>query len=287
MSKTVKTWQQSKRQKEISKKIAAYLFLILGSIIMMIPFLWMISTSLKPDGAVFTMPPEWIPSEIKWENYWVVLTEANLFRGFINTLMVILPPTFIGLFASALAAYAFAKMSFPGRDKLFMVLLATLMLPGVVTMIPTFILFRYIGWIDTWYPLMIPGMFGGAMAVFFLRQFFKTIPNDLIEAARIDGLNDFGIFLKIMLPLAKPAIATQAILGFIAGYNDFMGPLIYINTPEKYTLQLVLASFQGYYNAQWTLIMAGSVLALIPTLLIFFFAQRYFIEGITMTGMKG
>jgi multiple sugar transport system permease protein len=281
------TWQQSKRNREVIKKTFAYAFLIFGSLIMMIPFLWMLSTSLKPDGAVFSMPPKWIPEKFMWENYWTVLTEANLLQGFINTLIIIVPTTFVGLFTSSLAAYAFAKMNFPGRDKLFFLLLATMMIPGIVTMVPTFILFKNIGWLDTWLPLMIPAMFGAAMAVFFLRQFFLTIPDELIDAAKIDGLGFFGIFTKIMVPLSMPAIVTQAILGLLAGYNDFMGPLIYINSPEKFTLQLVLASFQGYYNAEWTLIMAGSVLALIPTVLAFFFAQRYFIEGITMTGVKG
>jgi multiple sugar transport system permease protein len=277
----------ARQRKEAVRKTFAYLFLITGSFIMAVPFLWMLSTSLKPEGAVFTMPPEWIPQEWVWENYLFVLTKASLFGGFINTMIVILPPTFIGLFTSALAAYAFARMKFPARDVLFVALLATMMIPGVVTMIPTFILFKYIGWIDTWKPLMVPGMFGAAAAVFFLRQFFKTIPTELEDAAKMDGLNPFGIFARVMVPLSKPALATQAIFGFLAGYNDFLGPLIYLNSPEKYTLQLVLASFQGFYHAEWTYIMAGSVLALIPTILLFFFAQKYFVEGITMTGMKG
>jgi multiple sugar transport system permease protein len=254
---------------------------------MAVPFLWMLSTSLKEEGAIFEMPPRWMPEHLEWSNYVFVFTEANLFGGFLNTLTVIIPPTLIGLFTSALAAYAFARLHFRGRNILFVSLLATMMIPGVVTLIPTFILFKYIGWLDSWKPLMIPGMFGAAAAIFFLRQFFKTIPSELEDAAKMDGLNPFWIFVRIMLPLSKPAIATQGIFGFLGGYNDFLGPLIYLNTPEKFTLQLVLASFQGYYNAQWTLIMAGSVLALIPTVLLFFFAQRYFVEGITMTGMKG
>ena len=275
------------RMKEAIRTTLAYLLLIIGSLIMAVPFLWMLSTSLKPEGAVFAMPPQWIPEDFVWENYSFVLTQASLLGGFMNTLLVIIPPTLIGLFTSALAAYAFARMRFPGRSVLFLALLATMMIPGVVTMIPTFILFKSIGWLDSWKPLMIPGMFGAAAAGFFLRQFFKTIPAELEDAAKIDGLNPFSIFLRIMMPLSKPALATQAIFGFLGGYNDFLGPLIYLNSPEKYTLQLVLASFQGFYNAEWTLIMAGSVLALIPTVLLFFFAQRYFVEGITMTGMKG
>ncbi|WP_078434713.1 carbohydrate ABC transporter permease [Metabacillus halosaccharovorans] len=287
MSATSVAWNKNVKNIRLIQKIAAYVFLIIGGFIMAIPFFWMLSTSLKPEGAVFTMPPQWIPEKFVWENYWTVLTEANLLRGFMNTFAVIIPPTVIGVFTSSLAAFGFSKLKFPGRDKLFLVLLATIMLPGVVTMVPTFIIFRDLGWLDTWMPLIIPGMFGTAMAIFFLRQFFMTIPDELIEAAKIDGLGYFGIFIRIILPLAKPAIVTQAILWFLAGYNDFLGPLIYINTPEKFTLQLVLASFNGYYTSEWTLIMAGSVLALIPTILMFFFAQKQFIEGITMTGIKG
>lgn len=287
MSATSVAWNKNVKNIRLIQKITAYVFLIVGGLIMAVPFFWMLSTSLKPEGAVFTMPPQWIPEEFVWENYWTVLTEANLLRGFLNTFAVIIPPAVIGVFTSSLAAFGFSKLRFPGRDKLFLVLLATIMLPSVVTMVPTFIIFRDLGWLDTWKPLIIPGMFGTAMAIFFLRQFFMTIPDELMEAAKIDGLGYFGIFMRIILPLAKPAIVTQAILWFLAGYNDFLGPLIYINTPEKFTLQLVLASFNGYYTSEWTLIMAGSVLALIPTILMFFFAQKQFIEGITMTGIKG
>jgi multiple sugar transport system permease protein len=254
---------------------------------MLLPFLWMFSTSLKEEGKVFEYPIRWIPEPIEWSNYVTVLTEAPMFGGLMNTLIIILPPMVVGLLTSALAAYAFAKLRFPGREVLFIALLTTMMIPGVVTMIPTFILFKSIGWLDSWNPLMIPGMFGSAACVFFLRQYFRTIPSELEDAAKIDGLNPFGVFVRIMLPLSKPALAAQGIFGFLGGYNDFLGPLIYINSPEKFTLQLVLASFQGYYVSNWTLIMAGSVLALIPTVILFFFAQRYFVEGITMTGLKG
>ncbi|WP_214627708.1 carbohydrate ABC transporter permease [Paenibacillus agaridevorans] len=268
-------------------RLSAYVFLIVGTVFMLLPFLWMFSTSLKLEGKVFEYPIRWIPEPIEWSNYVTVLTEAPLFGGLMNTLIIILPPMFVGLLTSALAAYAFAKLRFPGREFLFVALLTTMMIPGVVTMIPTFILFKTIGWLDSWKPLMIPGLFGSAACVFFLRQYFRTIPSELEDAAKIDGLNPFGVFVRIMLPLSKPALAAQGIFGFLGGYNDFLGPLIYINSPEKFTLQLVLASFQGYYVSNWTLIMAGSVLALIPTVILFFFAQRYFVEGITMTGLKG
>ncbi|OXM17011.1 carbohydrate ABC transporter permease [Paenibacillus herberti] len=276
-----------KQTSEWVRKSFAYLFLSIGALMMAIPFLWMVSTSLKPAGSEFEFPPQWIPTNFDWSNYSFVLLESDIVQGFFNTLLVILLPCLVGLFTSALAAYAFGRMQFPAKNLLFTLLLATMMIPGVVTMIPTFILFKNIGWIDSWLPLIVPGMFGAAAAVFLLRQFFMTIPKELEDAAKVDGMNPFQTFIRIILPLSKPALITQGLLGFLAGYNDYLGPLIYINTPEKFTLQLVLASFQGFYTSQWTYIMAGSVLALIPTLLLFFFSQKYFVEGITLTGMKG
>lgn len=287
MNKELVASKRRKKRKVLINKTITYILLIFGAIIMAIPFLWMLSTSLKTEGVVFSIPPKWIPDEIMWSNYKQAIEQAGLFEGFINTLKIVIPTVTIGIFSCSLAAYGFAQLRFPGRDKLFMVLLATMMIPSIVTMIPSYVLFMKLGWIDTYKPLMIPAMFGGASCVFFLRQYFKTLPRELIEAAKLDGLNDFGIFMRIALPLSKPAIATQAIFGFLGGYNDYMAPLIYLNSPEKFTIQLKLATFNGAYSSQWTLIMAGSVLALIPTLLLFFFAQKYFVEGIVMTGLKG
>lgn len=279
--------KNNRRRKDIINKSIIYLSLTIGALIMAIPFLWMLSTSLKTDGTVFAIPPKWIPDKFMWSNYVQAVEQAQLLEGAINTLIIVIPSLVVGIFSSCLAAYGFARLEFPGRDKLFMVLLSTMMIPAIVTMVPSYVIFKDLEWIDTFKPLMIPGMFGGAACVFFLRQFFKTIPGELIEAAKLDGLSDFGTFIKIALPLSKPAIATQAIFGFLGGYNDYMGPLLYLNSPENFTLQLKLASFNGAYSSQWTLIMAGSVLALIPTVLLLFFAQKYFIEGIVMTGLKG
>ncbi|WP_253297965.1 carbohydrate ABC transporter permease [Paenibacillus sp. MSJ-34] len=280
------TWQR-KRMGEQFRKTFAYLFLSAGALVMAVPFLWMLSTSLKQQGLEFEMPPKWIPENFVWENYRFVLFESDILQGFMNTMLIISLPCLVGLFTSALAASAFARLQFPGRNVLFIMLLATMMIPGVVTMIPSFILFKSIGWVDSWLPLIVPGMFGAAAAVFLLRQFFMTIPKELEDAAKIDGLGPFLIFFRILLPLSKPVLITQGLLNFLAGYNDYLGPLIYINSPEKYTLQLVLASFQGFYSSQWTYILAGSTLALIPSLLLFIFAQKYFVEGIALTGMKG
>lgn len=269
------------------RSIIAYIILAAGSLTMVVPFVWMLSTSLKQKGLEFVMPPQWIPDPWEWENYRFVLLESDILHGFRNTLLVIALPCMVGLFMNALAAYAFGRMQFPAKNLLFMLLLTTMMIPQVVHMIPSFIMFRYIGWIDSWLPLIVPGMFGAAVAIFLVRQFMMTIPRELDEAAKVDGMNPFQIFIRIILPLSKPILIAQGLLGFLAGYNDYLGPLIYINSPGKYTLQLVLASFQGFYTSQWTYIMAGSVMALIPTLLLFFFAQKHFVEGITMTGMKG
>ena len=278
---------RSKRKKEITLDIITYVLLILGALIAVLPFLWMVSTSLKDSGAVFELPPKWIPEIIKWENYVTAFQEGNLIGGLFNTLCVIMPPLVVGMVSDCLCAYAFARMNFPGRDKFFAFILLTMMIPGVVLMVPVFLLFSGLGWVDTWKPLLIPGMFGQAGVIFFLRQYFKTIPMELEDAAKVDGANPLTTLVKIILPLSKPAITSQVVFTFIGGYNDYMGPLIYLNSPEKFTLQLQLASFQGNYYSDWSLIMAGSVIALVPTLILFIFAQKYFVEGITMTGLKG
>lgn len=271
----------------IVMKIATYGLLTFVALIIAIPFLWMLSTSLKEKGEVYSYPPKWIPTIPKWDNYQLMYENSHMLRGFMNTMIVTVPTILIGLFVCALAAYAFAKLKFKGRDRLFMILIGTLMIPGAVTLIPAFIMFKSFDWVDSWKPLMIPGMFGAPVVIFFLRQFIKQLPDELEDAAKIDGMNPFGIFIKIIIPLTKPALITQGILSFNGGYNDYLGPLIYLNSPEKYTLQLELASFTSYYVSEWTYIMAGSVVALIPTLLLFTFAQRYFIEGIALTGIKG
>lgn len=273
--------------KNTLSKTGIYILLMGGSILMITPFLWMISTSLKDEGSIFAMPPQLLPNPVLWQSYGSIFTELKIWQGFINTFMIIIPPTFIGLFSSALAAYSFSHINFKGRDKLFFVLLMTLMLPGVVTMIPTYVIFSKMNWVDSWLPLMIPGSFGSAACVFFLRQYFKTIPKEMIEAAKIDGMTHPNIFIKIIVPLGKTALITQGVFGFLAGYNDFMGPLIYINSSNKQTLQLMLSSLQGMYSSSYNILMAGAVVAIIPTLIIYGLCQKVFVEGISMTGIKG
>lgn len=263
-----------------------YIFLSLGAITMLLPFLWMISTSLKEPGAVFTFPPQWIPKPIVWRNYVEAWKAVPFGKFYLNSIFVAVSQTFGVLLTSSWAAYAFARLSFPGRDKLFFLYLATLMIPGAVIMIPTFILMRLIGWVDTYEALIIPGIFS-AYGTFLLRQFFMSIPTDIEDAARIDGCNKMGIYRHVILPLAKPAMATLGTFTFIGSWNNFMWPLIMINSMGKKTLPIGLASFQGLYSTDWTLLMAASVIVMIPTLIVFLFNQRFFVEGIKLSGIKG
>jgi len=283
------TKEESKRIKqriETAKKVVLYTILTVIAVFMVIPFLWMLSTSLKEPGAVFKYPPEWIPKPIVFKNYVDAWNAVPFGRFFINSIIVAVCVTFGQVFTSSLAAYAFARLQFPGRDKLFLCYLATMMIPGQVTMIPVFILLKKLGWIDTYYALILPGMFT-AYGTFMLRQFFLTIPKDLEEAAIIDGLNRWQIYWKIILPLSKPALATLSTFVFLGSWNDFMWPLIVTNSMEMKTLPVGLASFQGLYTTDWTLLMAASMIVLAPVLLVYIFNQRFFTRGIVMTGLKG
>lgn len=280
-------WEIGKREQDIIARVAAYTILIAGAITMLLPFVWMLSTSFKEPRGIFVMPPQWIPDPFTFANYEQVWTRTDLARGFFNSVFIALTTTIGEIFASTLAGFAFARMRFPGRQRFFALLLITMMIPGVVTMIPAFILFRYLEWINTWYPLIVPLMFGTAFATFLSRQFFATLPRDLEDAAKVDGCNYFQIYLYIFLPLAKPIIATLFVLGVIARWNDFLGPLIYIRSVDKFTIPLMLARLNSQYSTQWTLLMAGSVIAVMPVIIMFLFLQRYFVESVAITGIKG
>lgn len=275
------------RERVLIGQIIAYVVLFIGSLAMLLPFLWMISTSLKPERGIFVMPPQLIPNPLILDNYVNVWQRTDLARGLFNSSFIALVTTVGEIFASTLAGFAFARMRFPGRKTFFFLLLMTMMIPGVVTMIPTFILFRILGWIDTWLPLIVPLMLGSAFAVFLSRQFFMTMPRELEDAAKVDGCNFFQIYLFIFMPNAKPIVATLFVLGVIARWNDFLGPLIYLRDPQKFTVPLMLARLNSAYEQQWTLLMAGSVIALAPIIILFIFLQRYFIESVTLTGLKG
>jgi len=283
------TKEESKKRKEAKQKLGKtiwYIVLGIGAVTMLVPFFWMLSTSLKEVSAVFADPPQWIPKPVLWRNYLDAWNAVPFGRFYLNSILIATCQTFGVLLTSSMAAYAFARLEFPGRDKLFFLYLATMMLPGAVIMIPTFILLRMVGWIDTYKALIIPGLFT-AYGTFLLRQFFMGIPSDLEDAARIDGCSKMGIYRHVIIPLSKPALATLGTMTFIASWNNFMWPLIVTHSIEKKTLPIGLAAFQGLYITDWTLLMAASIIVMVPTLIVFIFNQRFFVEGIKLSGMKG
>lgn len=267
--------------------ILSYTVLILGAITMLAPFFWMLATSLKDPKYVFTLPPNFIPNPLVLDNYVKVFQQTDMLRGFLNSLFIAVVSTAGEVFFSLLGGFAFARLQFPGRGFFFGMLLATMAIPPIVTLVPSFLLFRSLKWLDTFLPLIVPPLLGTAFAVFLSRQFFATLPGELIDAARVDGANYFQVFIKIYVPLAKPVMLTLIVLGFIARWNDFFGPLIYLSAVDKFPVQLMLSRLNGAYQQQWTLLMAGAVLAVLPCITLFFFMQKYFIEGVALTGMKG
>jgi multiple sugar transport system permease protein len=267
-----------------------YLLLVIGSIVMIGPFLWMVTTSLSREGEVFTEKAHWIlsfiPTAFVWQNYIEAWHAVPFALFFINSVFTAAATTLGQVTTSALAGYAFSRLTFPGRDKIFLGYLATMMIPFPVTMIPVFILFRQIGWVDTYRALILPGIFT-AYGTFMLRQFFMTLPRDLEDAAKIDGCSYFGIFTRIILPLSKPALATLTTFTFLGSWMNFMWPLVVLNSHEKFTLPVGLAYFQSLHTTNWTLLMAASLMVLVPILIVFIFNQRYFVEGIKLSGIKG
>lgn len=280
---------QSKKKKEKIINTVLFFVLLAGSLVMIVPLLWMVSTSVKNKLDVFAMPPVWIPTEINWSKYSEIWTKGPLLSGLINSLKVGLTVTIVGTFTSSLAAFAFAKLHFPHKNQIFLALLGTMMIPFAIIMIPQFIIFSKIGWVDTLKPLIIPGLFGNVSMIFFLRQYMQGIPTDLIEAARLDGCSFFKIFYKIIFPLSGPAISAQVILWFMGIWNDYLAPSIYINTPEKMTIQTVIQSFNATYAIQtdYPLIMAASVMSMLPIIIVFIIFQKWIIESIAISGVKG
>ncbi len=272
---------------KILRRALAHLVLLAGSIVFVAPFLFLVSTSLKAHRQIVVFPPVWIPNPIIWRNYTEVFYYAPLHRYFLNTLLISTTWVIGATLTSSLAAYAFARLRAPGRDVIFMVLLSTLMVPGIVTLIPTYIIFAKLDWIDTFLPLTIPALSGNAFYIFLLRQFFMGIPTELEDAALIDGCSHLGIWWRIMLPLAKPALATVTIFAFMWAWNDFLGPLIYLNNQKLYTLSLGLQVFSRSHGTEWGMLMAASTMMITPVILLFFFAQRQFVQGIILTGIKG
>lgn len=282
------------RAVRVVSKVAIYFVLVLFALWILVPFAIVISTSLKTWQEANDLGFSFIPKKWDVSGYKEVFTYRSysdqalpsVIQGFINTNLYVLPPTLLGLLTSSLSAYAIAKLRFRGKNFIFSTLLMTMMIPGTIMLTPSFLIYDKLGWVDTPLPLMIPGMFGAAACVFFMRQFFAGIPDSLLEAARLDGLGYIGIFFRIVVPLSMPALIAQGILGYIGGYNDYFGPLIYLQSPEIQTLQIALRNFSGTYSARQNVSMAGAVVALLPTLIIYIAGQKYFIEGIATSGMK-
>lgn len=268
-------------------KIVGYLLLVLVGISFIAPFFWMASTSLKYEGDVFKDPPEWIPSNIRWKNYIDVFKVIPYFTYLKNTVLVACLATIGTLLSSSMAAYSFSIINWKGGKYLFFVALMTMMIPPMAIMIPLYLVYRTMGFVNTFVPLILPACIGVPYHIFILRQFFRGIPKELREAAHIDGANELQIYSKIYLPLAKPALSAVAIFQFFASWSDFMGPLIYLNDQKKYTLALGIQQFQGQYQSQWALFMAAAMIMIIPPMIFFYYSQKNFIKGITISGLKG
>ena len=286
--KTTPWWQRKSTQQNI-RLWGSLLLIVGGSVLMLLPLFWMISASLKREGDVFLIPIQWLPHPVVWKNYPDALNFQPFWRYFGNSVFVTLMCVLGAVFTASLVAFAFARLRAPGKDFLFVVLLSTLMLPGEVTLVPVYLLFRNLGWLDSYLPLIVPSWFGGsAFYIFLLRQFFLTLPTELDDAANIDGANLFGIYARILMPLAKPALASVAIFSFFSNWNNFQSALIYLNTMEKYTIPLGLRLYQSSFGqTHWNYLMAATVVSVIPPVVIFFTSQRYFVEGAVLTGVKG
>jgi len=264
------------------------------SVIFMFPFLWMLSTALKPDNQIMADPPVWIPHPFQFDNFWKAMDHGHESLGMIpfllyarNTIMLALLTVTGVVFSNAIVAYSFARLRWPGRDFIFKLTLATMMIPFPVLMVPQFALFRHLDWIGTFRPLWVPAWFAGAFNIFLLRQFFRTIPFELSEAARIDGASEWMIFRDVVAPLSKPALAVVGLFSFMGVWNDFLGPLIYLLDQKQFTLALGLQEFQSQNGgSMWNQSMAASVTIILPVLILFFFTQRLFIQGIALTGLK-
>lgn len=277
----------SKKRNAVIGKIAIYMILLIITAVMLIPFLWMLSASIKSDREVFLMDPfVWIPEVPKWDNYIKIWTKIPLLKFVENTVILTIVVTFLQLLTSSFAAYSFAKLEFKHKNALFLAYIATIAMPWQVYMVPQFIMMRKMGLNDKLLAMICLQAFS-AFGVFLMKQFYEGIPSELCEAARIDGMSEYKIYAKIMLPLSKPALSTLTIFTFVNTWNDYLGPLIYLKTESKKTIQLGLKMFIGQYSSEYGLIMAGSVVSLVPVIIVFLCLQKYFVEGVASTGLKG
>jgi ABC-type glycerol-3-phosphate transport system permease component len=281
--------QQKRSVRKSSASLLRHTMLIIATIFFLMPFYWMLISAFKENTMVFSNPIKWFPDPIRWQNF----PEAFNYPGFPFLKFLWNSTFYAGLvtlgtvLSCSLAGYAFARLRFPGRNILFSLTVASLMIPGIVTFIPVFILFKDFGWLGTYKPLIVPAFFGNAFFIFMMRQFFNTMPEELADAGRVDGASEIVIFWRIMLPLVKPALIVTAVFTFLWTWHDFFGPLIYLSQQEQYPLSLGLYAFRSRRSTEWGLMMAGAMLTTLPLILLFFVAQRYFLEGIKLTGLKG
>lgn len=274
----------TKTKKQKISSIIIFMILALGAFIILFPIAWMLSTALKSAPEVAQYPPKLLPSKPMWENFGIAWQKAPFTRYTINTLIIVAFNIVGGVLSNSLVAYGFAKIEFKGRKILFRLVLATMMIPGFVTLVPQYVIFSKLGWVDTYLPLIVPVFCGNAFHIFMMRQFYRTIPNELIEAAKVDGAGHFYIWGKLIMPLVRPVLATVALINFKTAWGDFQGPLLYLSDRTKYTLQLGLQVFKGQGYTEWNYLMAVSFLSMIPILLLFFCFQNYFIEGMNVSG---
>jgi len=272
---------------KLAQTIILHIILALGAALMVFPFLWMILTSFKDISQAFLIPPKWIPDPWVWENYPNSFQALPFDRAYFNSIYISIVVVGATLLTASMAAYAFAKITFPGRELLFLLFLATMMIPGQVTIIPLFLIMKQLGWVDTHLAIIVPGALFNAFAVFLLRQFIRGIPKEMEEAATIDGCSRWRIYWQIILPLLVPAMSALGIFLFLGSWNNFFGPLIFLNSPELFTVPMMLNQFRGQYTVDWTLLMAGTVIAVLPVLVVYLILQRRIIEGITLTGLTG
>ncbi|ACX63194.1 carbohydrate ABC transporter permease [Paenibacillus lautus] len=267
--------------------VVLHIVLILGACLMALPFVWMVLSSLKDLSQVFVVPPKWIPDPFIWSNYKDSLTALPFGRAYFNSFYINIIVVVSQLVTCSMAAYAFAKITFPFREPLFVLFLATMMVPGQVTIIPLYLIMKNIGWLDTHLAIIVPSALLNAFGVFLLRQFFRGIPKEMEEAAIVDGANRWTIYARIMIPLIKPALSALGIFTFLGMWNNFFNPLIFLSSTDKFTVPMMLNLYRGMYATDWTLMMAGASIALVPVLIVYIIGQKYIIEGVTLSGIKG
>jgi multiple sugar transport system permease protein/sn-glycerol 3-phosphate transport system permease protein len=285
---TLPFWR-TRRGQERLVTAAIFTTLCLGAVVVLLPFFWMLSTALKPAEQVYLSPPVWVPIPPQVINFWTALTRVPFHIYALNTTIIVVLVMVGTLLSCSFSAYGFARLNAPGKDFIFMIVLGTLMLPGAVTLVPTYLMFNSLGWVNTFLPLIVPSFFGSAFNIFLLRQFYITLPVELEDAAKLDGASPYRIWWSIMLPLSQPVLATVGVFTFVGTYNDFFTPLIYLSDESKYTIAVALSFFQGSprIGPQMHLLMAAVTVSILPPLILFLAAQRYFVRGIVMSGIKG